>query len=156
MDIYQSLFSSDTMLNEQLAQEIFETVPEQGLIIAIIDRAGNSWLSDPETFASLNISQSFLTELCSRVDDGVEPAIAQSQQCSVIASQLAGEQGNYGYMILVIPQYSPESTLMSINLIEMLLNQSRLIVRLLEKNHQLYEVQMKRYLSSSNCQVASN
>ena len=156
MDIYQSLFSAAAMLNEQLAEEIFKAVPEEGPIIIIMDQAGNTLLSDPDAFAAMKISQSFLMELCARVDDGVEPVIAPVQQCSVIASQLAGERGCYGYIILAIPQYSPESTLMSINLIEMILNQVRLIVGLLEKNQQLYETRMKNYLRLENYQTASN
>ncbi len=156
MDIYQSLFSSAAMLNEQLAEEIFDAVPEDGPIILIMDKAGNTLQSDTESFTGLNIGESFLTELRTRVDDGVEPAIAQVQQCSVIASQLAGERGRYGYIFLVIPQNTIESTLTNINLIEMLLNQVRLIVGLHEKNQQLYENRMKHYLSLENYQAASN
>ena len=42
MDIYQSLFSAAAMLNEQLAEEIFKAVPEEGPIIIIMDQAGNT------------------------------------------------------------------------------------------------------------------
>jgi hypothetical protein len=156
MDIYQSLFSDVAIFNELIAQDVFEAVPEDGPIMIIMDPAGNTLLSDPEGFASLNISESSLMELCTRVDDGVEPAIAQLQQCSVIASQLAGEHGSYGYIFLVIPQYNHESTLVINNLIEMLLNQIGLIVRLYEKNRQLYENRLKYYHSLENYQTSSN
>ena len=45
---------------------------------------------------------------------------------------------------------------MSLDIIEMLFNQIALIIRLLEKNQQLYENQMKHYLRLENYQAASN
>jgi hypothetical protein len=156
MDIYQTLFSSSMKLNEQFAQELFEIVPEQGILSVVLDREGNSWLSDTELFESLNISESLISQLCARVDDGVDPAIVQVQEHCFIASQLAGVQGDYGHVLLILPQFSQESSLISINLIEMLLNQFRLIVRLLEKNYKFYDIQIQRYQQISNCKIPSN
>ena len=154
MDAYNSLYSSIFMLNEQIARQIFEILPENGPVILIIDRNGSSWPSDSEEFSKLNISESFLKELCMKIDDGVEPVITQTNNCSIIASQLATDKSNCGYVIMALPQYNEESTLKNIHLIEMLLNQFSLIAKLIEKNNHLYEYQIRNYSGNSkNCNI---
>ena len=145
MDMYQSLISTGFIVNEQIARQIFEVLPENGPIIVIIDRDGNTWPSNSEQFTKLGLSESFLKDLCARIDDGVEPLMTSNNDCSIIGIQLATEKHNCGYIIIALPQYSPESTLINIDLIEILLNQFNLIARLIEKNNHLYEIQMKQY-----------
>ena len=153
MDIYESLLSPSFVLNEQIARQLFEVLPEQGPVILIMDRSGNIWPSDSDEFAKLNIHELDLKELRAKIDDGVEPVITQINDCSIIAAQLATERSNCGYVVITLPQYSPESTLINITLIETLLNQFNLIAKLLEKNNLLYEMQMhnnrERTLSES-------
>ena len=65
MEMYESLFSTGFVLNEQIAREIFEILPEQGPVMIIMDRDGNSWPSNSEQFAKLNINESFFKKaLC--------------------------------------------------------------------------------------------
>ena len=156
MDIYQSLCSPGFMLTDQITQQIFEVLPERGPLIVIMDTNGNSRLSDPEEFARLNISESFLKEVCVTIDDGAEPVITSSNDCSIVAGQLATEDSNYGYVFVVLPQYNPESILLNIDLIEMLLNQIGLIAELIEKNNLHYEVQMKHYCTCGQSEAALN
>ena len=156
MDMYKSLSSPGFMLTEQIARQIFEDLPEGGATIVIMDREGNNWPSDPEKFAKLNISESFLKELCAKIDDGAEPVVTEVNDCSVIAAQLATEHSNCGYVIIALPQYSPESILINIDLIEILLNQIGLIAQLIEKNNLLYEVQMKHYRVCGQSEIAWN
>lgn len=156
MDMYESLFSPGFVLNEQIARQIFEVLPERGPIMVIMDRDGNIWPSNSEEFAKLSVSESFLKELCAKIDDGVEPVVSQVNDCSVIATQLATERNNCGYVIIALPQYNPESTLINIDLIEMLLNQVGLIAKLIEKNNLLYEAQMKHYGVYGQGEISSN
>ncbi len=156
MDMYKSLFSPGFMLTEQIAWQIFEVLPERGPLIVIIDTNGNSRPSDPEEFARLNISESFLKEVCATIDDGAEPVITSSNDCSIVAGQLATEESNYGYVFVVLPRYNPESTLVNIDLIEMLLNQIGLIAGLIEKNNLHYELQMKHYRICGQSEIALN
>jgi hypothetical protein len=121
-----------------------------------MDTNDNSRSSDPEEFAKLNISESFLKEVCVTIDDGAEPVITSSNDCSIIAGQLATEDSNYGYVFVILPQYNPESTLLNIDLIEMLLNQIGLIAGLIEKNNFHYEVQMKHYQICSQSEAVLN
>ena len=154
--MYDSLFSPSCVLNEQIARQIFDILPEQGLIMVIIDRDGNCWPSNSENFSTLNISESFLKELCAKIDDGAEPVVTQADDFSIIATQLATEQTNCGYVIIALPQYTPESTLINIDLIEILLNQTGLIAKLIEKNNLLHELQTKQFSLYDQCEIASN
>ena len=156
MDIPDSLLSPVAVLNEQIARQVFELLPERGPVMIIMDREGSFWPSDSEQFAKLNISKEFLKELCDKVDDGAEPIVTQANDCSVVAAQLATEQTNCGYVFLAIPQYSPESTLANIDLVEIVLSQVSLIAKLIEKNNLLYELQMKQFSVYSGIETPSN
>jgi hypothetical protein len=156
MNLHESLSSQSFMLNEQIARQVFEVWPEQGPILLIMDRDGHSWPSDSEEFAKLNMSEPFLKELCAKIDDGAEPVETRINDCSIVAAQLATERNNCGYVIMALPQYSPESTLINIDLIEMLLSQLSLIAKLIEKNNLLYETQMKHYRACDQGKIASN
>jgi hypothetical protein len=156
MDMNDSLVGPGCILNKQVAHQIFDILPEQGVIMAIIDRQGNCWLSNPEKFSQLNINESFLKELCDKIDDGTEPVVTQANECSIIATQLTTDRTNCGYVLITLPQYTPESTLANIDLIEVLLNQVGIIANLIEKNNSLHELQMKYYSRYGRSETPSN
>ncbi|MHC4482108.1 MAG: hypothetical protein ACYSW4_01025 [Planctomycetota bacterium] len=156
MDMYESLSSPSCALNEQVARQMFEVLTEQGPVMVIVDREGHYWPSDSERFSKLNISELFLKELAAKIDDGVEPVVTQVDDCSVVAAQLATERTDCGYVLIALPQYSPESTLANIDLIEILLNQVNVIAKLIEKNSLLYELQMKQFSTYSQSEMGSN
>ena len=156
MDMYDSLFSPGHLLNEQIARQIFDILPDGGPVMMIMDGEGNCWPSDSEKFSTLNISESLLREVCAKVDDGDEPVVTQLNDCSIVAAQLATERTRCGYVIIALPQYSPESILINIDLIEILLNQIGLIARLIEKNNLLYELQTKQFSIYDRSEIASN
>lgn len=145
MDMYDSLFSPSIVLNEQVARHLFELLGDSGPVMVLLDRDGHFWPSNSEEFSKLNISESFLREFCERIDDGDQPVVTQVDDFSIVASELVTERTNCGYVVLILPKYSPESTLINIDLIEIVLNQTGLIARLIEKNNLLYELQMKRH-----------
>jgi len=156
MDMYESLFSSGSLLNEQIARQIFDILPDGGPVIMILDRERNCWPSDSERFSNLNISESFLREICAKIDDGDEPVVTSINDCSIIAGQLATQRSNCGYVVIALPQYSPESTLANIDLIEILLNQMGLIAGLIEKNSLLYELQTRQFGVYGQSEAALN
>jgi hypothetical protein len=156
MDIYESLLSQTDMLNEKIARQLFEVLPEQGPVVLIMDNNGNTWPSDSEEFAKLGINESHLKELRTKIDDGVEPVVTYTNECSIIASQLATETSHWGYIFIALPQYSPESALINITLIETMLNQFNLIAKLLEKNNLLYETQMTSHCKRAPSEIALN
>ena len=156
MNMYESLSSPGFMLNEQIARQVFETLPEGGPLMMIMDRQGNTWPSNSHDFAELRISEPFLREVCAKIDDGAEPVMTQFDECSIVAAQLATNRSNCGYVIIALPKYAPESTLANIDLIEILLYQLNLIARLIERQNRLYEVQMKHYRISAEIEAALN
>jgi len=156
MNIYESLSCPTFRLNEQIARQVFDTIPEGGPLVLIMDKRGNRWPSDSEELAKLNLSESFLDELCAKIDDGGEPVVTQVQEHSIIATGLATEQSDCGCVMIAMPQSSPESTFSNIDLIEMLLNQFSVIAKLIEKNNLLYEVQLKQYRVGGQSAIASN
>lgn len=156
MNIYESLSCPTFELNDQIARQVFDAVPEGGPLILIMDRQGNRWPSNSEAFTKLNLDESFLEELCVKIDDGDEPIITQVGEYSITAMGLATDRSNCGCVMVAVPQFSPESTFNNINLIEMLLNQFNIIAKLIEKNNLLYEFQLKHYRVGGQSAVASN
>jgi len=156
MNIYESLSCPTFKLNEQIARQVFDTVPEGGPLVLIMDRNGNRWPSNSQELAELDISESFYEELCSKIDDGSEPIFTQINEHSIIATGLTTERSDCGYVMIAIGQSNPESTFSNIDLIEMLLNQFSVIAKLIEKNNLLYEHQLKHYRLGGQSAVASN
>jgi hypothetical protein len=156
MDTHNAVLSPGYVLNEQLASQIFETLPEQGPIVIILDRQGNCWPSDSEEFAKLRTEESFLKELCAKVDDGTEPVITQLDDVTITAAQLSTEQTNCGFVIIALPRYNLESTLVNIDLVETLINLISLTATLIEKNTHLYELQAKNYSIHREGDVPTN
>lgn len=156
MDMSDSIFSQSDMVIEQVVQQIFDILPENGPIMVIMGRQSNFWLSNAEEFCRLDINESFLKELCNKVDDGAEPVITQVKDASITAVQLVTERSNCGYVIIILPRYGTESTLANIDLIETILNQTTLIAELVEKNNLLNELQIKNCSVYSNSEVSLN
>jgi hypothetical protein len=147
MDTLGSVYSQDCVLNEQIARQLFDILPEDGPVMVIVSRKGNYWPSNAEGFAKLGITDGFIKDLCAKVDDGAEPIITQVNDFSIVATALATERTDSGYIMLALPNYSPESTLANITLIEILLSQVGLIAHLIEQNNLIHERQMKQLVS---------
>lgn len=144
MDMFGSSYSHSCVLNEQIARQIFDLLPEEGPMMVIISREGNCWPSDDAGFTQLGITDGYIKELCAKINDGEEPIIANVNGFGLVITGLATERGDYGYIMIVLPNYSPESTMANIGLIEIILSQVGLIAHLIEQNNMLYERQMKR------------
>lgn len=143
MDIYDSLFSSTDMLNEQIAGWFTDFVSADGPFIAIRDTQGNCWLSDEDRLSQFLPEGKVLRQVLTKVDDGFEPVIDQTNNSSFVVTQLSTDRINCGYLFLILPGYTAETTLANIEIIELLLAQVALIARLIEKNNQLHHLQLK-------------
>ncbi|MHC4640990.1 MAG: hypothetical protein ACYS32_05045 [Planctomycetota bacterium] len=156
MDTYESHLSRSSELNEQIAREIFDILPDDAPVVIIIGRDGNRWFSDSAKFSNLDISESFLKEVCAKIDDGTEPVITQMNEIGVVAAQLAMEETHCGYVVMALPQYNIESTMINFGLIEMSLNQIGLIAKLMGENEQADELKMKQLSMYSQFDTASS
>jgi hypothetical protein len=155
-----AVYTQDCVLNEQIARQVFDILPEDGPLVVIVskpirggplDCAGGGqvhyWPSDTERFTNLGLTDGFLKDLCAKLDDGDEPIITQINDFSIVATALVTERTNCGYIIIALPQYTPESTLANLGLIEILLSQIGLIAHLIEQNNLLYERNMNQFAS---------
>ncbi len=156
MDTYEPQLSRSSELNGQIAREIFDILGEDGPVVIIMDREGNHHLSDSTRFSELSISDSFLKELCSKIDDGAEPVVTQMNDIGLVAAELATEETHCGYVVMALPQYNIESTMINFGLIELLLNQIGLIAKLIEKTKWAYELQMKQLSVYNHSNKASS
>jgi hypothetical protein len=156
MDMYDWLCSASGALNEQIAQEVFEILPDGGPVVVILDGEGNFWASDSERFCCLNIGEGFLRDLQARIDDGAEPVVTQIDDCGVAAAQLGTERTHCGYVMVILPQHGPESMLANMDMVEVVLNQMGLIARLIEKNNVQHELQLKQFGVYSQGEAVSN
>ena len=158
MDLHQGVHSVSPLIARhdlrpgdhllQIAREVFNILPEDGPLVVIIDNLGGFWPSDSVRFSQLHISESWLKDFCSRIADGDEPALAQIDEVSVVGAALTTDSVHCGYVIIALPNYTPESTLANVDLIEIVLSQFSLIAQLIEKNNTLYQLRMK-HLSPS-------
>jgi len=145
MDTYDTMFSASYVLNEQIARQVFEVLPEQGPIVAIMDRDGNCWPNNSEEFTRLSLNEPPLADFRAQVDDGVEPVIAQVEDVNVVVAQLATEQTNCGYVVVALPRRNAKLTAAEVDLVEALISQISLVARLVEKNGQLTQARAKYY-----------
>jgi hypothetical protein len=147
-----SVDTQECVLNEQIARQVFDILPEDGPLVIIVSNILKGeqvhyWPSDTARFTNLGLTDGFLKDLCSKLDDGVEPIITQLDDFSIVATALVTERTNCGYIIMALPHYNPESTLANIGLVEILLSQVGLIAHLIEQNNLLYEHNMKQFAS---------
>jgi hypothetical protein len=156
MNMFDSLFSPGHALNEKIARQVFDILPEQGPLMVILDLQGHCWPSNSHEFSSLNINKSYLKELTAKIDDGAEPVITQINDCSIVATQLATPKTNCGYILFIFSKNTPEAAMVNMDLIEILLNQTNLVAKLIEQNSQLYELSVKQYAAASYSEIAFN
>jgi hypothetical protein len=145
-------YTQDCVLNEQIARQVFDILPDDGPLVVIISKSLKGgqvhyWPNNTERFTNLGLTDGFLQDLCSKLDDGDEPIITQFNDFSIVATALVTERSDCGYIVIGLPHYTPESTLANLSLIEILLSQVGLIAHLIEQNNLLYEHNMKQFAS---------
>ena len=97
-----------------------------------------------------------MKELSSKIDDGAEPVVTQMNDVGIVARELATEESHLGYVVMVLPQYNIESTMINFGLIEILLNQIGLIAKLIDKSERAYELQMRQLSVYNHSNKASS
>lgn len=145
MDVYDTMLSAGCALNDEIAAEVFDTLSESGSVLSLMDRSGNCRSSNPEKMAAMGLEQDLLEDLWAKVDDGVEPAMVQVGDTTLMAIQLATDQTNCGYLVLAVPRGKAEWTQISYDLAEALFVQITVVARLIEKGRLLNEMHAKCY-----------
>lgn len=145
--IFDSLFASNGMLTEQIAREVFSIVTDRGLFLVIADNDYNYWCNDEDQFRHFFADGGQIQRLCEPVNDVCGPVISQVCDHGMVVTQLTAGKKNCGYLIAVLTDCTPESTLAIIDIVEMVLNLVNLIANLIDKNNQLHHLQLKQLSS---------
>jgi hypothetical protein len=142
MDTCDIELSADHTLNEQIALEVFDALPEQGVIVAIMGCDGTCWSSDSQEFARLGLGHASLAQFRARIDDGVEPVVLRRGDTSVVMAQLTTEHTNCGYVLVALPHCATRPAVPEISLLETLVGQVSVVARLVEKNRLLMKARI--------------
>ncbi len=132
MNVFDAIATSNDLVTGHIASHIFSVLPEDGPALAIIDRHGHRYTSEPDLFPANNISDEMLKDITSRIDDGGEPVILKAGESTVVGSYLATDSCNYGYAIIVLKGYCPVAAIANIQLLDTVLAQMNLVARLIE------------------------
>ncbi len=151
MNIYDSLFSFNDMLSKQLGSVFEYLTEEQGPLVALVDKEGK-WCpeSAQRYFDHMREDDEQVRRICSRIDDGGEPVIAQLHDCGVVATDLTVGKIDCGYLFVLLPDYSPEATMRNIELAEMIIRMAGALAEILDKNNQLNHEKLKNLSFSIN------
>ena len=152
--MYESIISPSHVLNEQIARQIFDFLPEQNMLVVISDRDGNCWPSNLEKFEEFD--DDLLRQLYDRIDDGEEPVIRQIGNYGVIVSQLTSDQVNCGYIMIAMEYRDMDWMMENFEILDVIVNQTRVIASLLEKSNRLYETQLKMTSFAANEFITCN
>jgi len=144
MDIYNSLFSSSTMLNEQMARIVSELISPDGPLVAILGPDGLCRVNNESVFGQIFADEAFLDRICANIDDGDDPLIVPVDGFTVIATQLIAENANCGYLIVALEDTSCAGQPPNLSLIGLLVNQFTAIAELAAKNNRLHHLQLKQ------------
>jgi len=144
MDMYESLFSAESVLNEQIARHVFESIGQEGPLMIIVDRDGHTWPSNSEHFSEFHLSVDLLSSFCSRIDDGGDPIDIAIDGNRVVGCQLSTESVNCGYLFMIIDKQMSKQDNLLVSLMEMLFNMTRLVANLIERNNRMYEQQIRQ------------
>ena len=134
MNLFDAISTSNDIVTGHIASLIFSILPEDGPGLAIIDRHGHRYTSEPELLGEHGVSDEKVRDVCSRVDDGYEPVIAGSEGTTLICTHLSTDRCNYGYVMLVLEGYCPVAAMANMALVETVLAQVGLVARLTEEH----------------------
>jgi hypothetical protein len=133
MNIFDAISTSNDLVTGHIASNIFSVLPEDGLALAIIDRNGHRYTSEPEALAARGVTDEVVRDLCTRIDDGYEPIITKAGETTIIGTHLATDRCNYGYVVLMLKDCCPSTAMGSISLIETVLGLMNLVARITEQ-----------------------
>ena len=144
MDMYESLFSAESVLNEQIARHVFESFGHEGPLMVIVGRDGHSWPSNSERFSEFHMSMDMLASFCSRIDDGGDPLDIVVDGNRIVGCQLSSESVNCGYIFMIIDKQMSEQDNLLVSIMEMVFNMTGLVAKLIERNNRMYEQQARQ------------
>lgn len=142
MNVYESLFTPNAMINEEVAREVFENMPERPLVV-FTDGMGRSWSNDEEGLQRIDLNCRWIDDICGRIADGAEPVIAERNGWGIFGAAVSVEDTTLGYLLIVIERQSPEAMLSKTELAEALLCQVNQVAKLVIESRKLKSLNLK-------------
>ncbi|MBC8482027.1 MAG: hypothetical protein H8D47_05110 [Planctomycetes bacterium] len=121
-------------LDKDVADLVFENIPEDSPLMVIVAGDNDIYASDDEKLAAVGVDKNLLLSMCAHIDDGAEPVVVEDRNCTIIGSQIRTDNVSCGYVMVLVDKISSNSDFTVLTLIEAILQQVNLIVSLLEKN----------------------
>lgn len=153
-DLYKSLLSSSDTLTEQFANQVFDLTEPEGPVLMLVSPDYQVRANHPTRASFLHDRPEVVKEICSHIEDGFDPCVAGVEGGCIIGTQLATEQAHCGYFLIFLPGYNCETIQTNMDLAELILAQSRIIMELLDKNNQLHHLQLS-HLSRKSTVLSS-
>ncbi|MDD5134513.1 MAG: hypothetical protein PHP01_03770 [Phycisphaerae bacterium] len=125
------------MTIDQITEMMFDNLDSTDIVLAVLGRNGSCVSNRPEIFTKVFADQKLHENLCCKIDDGAEPVISKVDDCLVVASSLCAGIKNLGYVVMLLPGYSPEKSFEYLDFIEIIMNQFSLLAGVIEENRQL-------------------
>lgn len=129
--------SSHEVVIEQTAQMMFDNIGCSDIVLAVLGRDGSCTSNKPELFAKVFSNQGLIRDLCGKIDDGCEHLISRIDDCLIIGSSLSSGANPLGYVIMLLPGYSPEKSFEYLDFIEIIMEQFSLLAGVIEQNRHL-------------------
>jgi hypothetical protein len=133
MDNISVITDNRSVLN-QTAQLVFESFENTDITFALVSKQGRCITNRPNIVSEVFSNQKLLDSLCQRIDDGDEPTMAYVGDYLVAGSGLLIDEDNNGFVIMILPGYTPEKASASMDFIEVILSQILLLAREVGRN----------------------
>jgi hypothetical protein len=129
-----TIISNYRQVLNQTGQLVFESFENTDITFALISKGGHCITNRPKVVSEVFANRKLLDSLCQRIDDGDEPTMAYLGEYLVAGSALLTDQEDNGFVVMILPGYSPEKTTASMDFIEVILSQISLLAREVGRN----------------------
>ena len=113
---------------ESLVSRLFDTIPEDSVMVVLASRKGKFWVSHPQEVEDLNIEPGQWQTIMERLDDGDDPVVVSSNDVHIIGSQLSSRQCEYPYVMILLARKSADTLVQNMDLVQMVINQIDLMM----------------------------
>lgn len=130
-------------------QEVFGLTEPEGPVLIFVDNRYQVYANYSERVLFLREKPDIVQHLCRRIDDGNDPCVLPMNGGCTAGTQLADEQGHWGYFLVFLPGYTRQTAQANMDLIELVLAQAQLIFGLIGKNSRFSDLQASRSIRTS-------
>ena len=132
MNTCENVFSSESYLMQEVANRLRGCFDSSEIDMLLFDASGNLQAGNTEILGGLGANQQLFKNICSRIDDGDEPIVSQIDGVGIVASGISGRNASLGYVFILLPGYSPERTIGSLDFLEIIISQVSMNVETIE------------------------